>query len=337
MALSRYLPDPFVQSLAGTVLLASLLPASGSLAAALKVMSTLAIGLLFFLHGARLSRASIVAGLSHWRLHAVVLGGTFVLFPLAGWLLRPLLVPWLGESLYQGVLFLCILPSTVQSAIAMTSLARGNVSAAVCGASLSTLLGIFLTPVLAGWLLHAAASTGGPDPLGTVVRLFAQLFLPFVCGHLLSPVIGAWLKPRAWVYKAVDRGGILLTVYVSFSAAVLQGLWSSITLGTLVALVVSCFVLLALGALAMVAATRAAGMPREDEVTAVFGGTTKSLISGVPIAGVLFPPSVAGPMLLPVMVFHQLQLVAGSALAQRYASRPVVPAAASPGLGREAP
>src|SRR5471032_3316862 len=177
-----FLPDDFTLMLVATVALATLLPAQGGVARFFDVFTTFAIGLLFFLHGAKLSRDAIRAGITHWRLHVLVFACTFVLFPLLGLALKPLLQPLVTRELYTGVLFLCVLPATVQSAIAFTSIARGNVPAAVCSASASTMLGVFVSPLLVGLLvLPHAASSASFDAVG---RILLQLMLPFAVGHL---------------------------------------------------------------------------------------------------------------------------------------------------------
>ena len=160
MARPSYLPDNFTLSLVAVVALASLLPASGAVAHFFEALTTVAIGVLFFLHGAKLSREALVGGVLHWRLHLLVFAGTFVLFPVLGLVLRPVLEPLVTPALYAGVLFLCVLPATVQSAIALVSMARGNVPAAICSASASTLMGVFVTPVLVGLVVMPGSQRG---------------------------------------------------------------------------------------------------------------------------------------------------------------------------------
>ena len=326
MARSRFLPDNFTLALLGTVALASVLPASGAAAQALEATTVAAVALLFFLHGAKLSRDAIVAGLSHWRLHLVVVGTTFVLFPLLGWALRPVLLPLVTPQLYTGVLYLCVLPATVQSAIAFTAVARGNMPAAICSASASTLLGIVITPMLVGLLLpeaqaqaHGAAAQHGT--LANIGRIMLQLLVPFVAGHLLRPWIGGFVQRRAAVLKVVDQGSILLVVYTAFSAAVVQGLWRQLPWPALLGLVVVCAVLLALALSLTTWAARRMGFSTEDEITLVFCGSKKSLASGVPMAKVLFASHAVGAIVLPLMVFHQMQLMVCAVLAQHYARR----------------
>ncbi|MDR6214509.1 bile acid:sodium symporter family protein [Paracidovorax wautersii] len=322
MARPRFLPDNFTLALLTTVALASLLPASGAVAHFFENLTVAAVALLFFLHGAKLSRDAIVAGISHWRLHLVVVSATFVLFPLLGWALKPLLLPLVTPDLYVGVIYLCVLPATVQSAIAFTAMARGNMPAAICSASASTLLGIVITPLLVGLLMpEANGASAHHDTLQNIGRITLQLLVPFVAGHLMRPWIGGFVKRHAPVLKFVDQGSILLVVYTAFSAAVVEGLWSQLPLPALAGLVVVCAVLLALALVSTTWLARRLGFSKEDEITIVFCGSKKSLASGVPMAKVLFASHAVGAILLPLMVFHQMQLMVCAVLAQRYARR----------------
>ncbi|MFP5475272.1 MAG: bile acid:sodium symporter family protein [Gammaproteobacteria bacterium] len=318
-SLARFLPDRFTLMLIGTVTLASLLPAQGRVAAGMETLTTAAIAALFFLHGARLSREAVLAGAGHWRLHLLVLASTFVLFPLLGLALKPLLQPLVTPTLYTGVLYLCVLPSTVQSSIALTAMARGNVPAAVCSASASTLLGVLLTPVLVNLLVvpghHADAS------LDAIGRILLQLMVPFVAGHLLRPWVGGFVQRNAKMLKWVDQGSILLVVYTAFSAAVVKGLWHQLPLSALIAVAVVSALLLALALGVTNAVAKRLGFSIEDRIAIVFCGSKKSVASGVPMANVLFPASAVGPIVLPVMLYHQIQLMVCAVLAQRYARR----------------
>ncbi|MNQ13173.1 Sodium Bile acid symporter family protein [compost metagenome] len=322
MARSRFLPDNFTLTLVAVVTLASLLPASGRVAHFFEGLTTVAIGLLFFLHGAKLSREAILAGITHWRLHLLVFACTFILFPVLGLALRPVLGPLVTPQLYTGVLFLCVLPATVQSAIAFTAMARGNMPAAICSASASTLLGVFITPVLVSLVVlpegGAVASSSSLDAIG---RILLQLLVPFVIGHLSRPLIGKWIQKRAAVLKFVDQGSILLVVYTAFSAAVIEGLWKQIPVSALLGLLLVCGVLLALALGLTTFMARRFGFNIEDEITIVFCGSKKSLASGIPMAKVLFASHAVGAIVLPLMLFHQMQLMVCAVLAQRYARR----------------
>lgn len=315
--LSRLRPDNFTLALASTVLLASFLPASGSFAQILEKVTSGVIVLLFFLHGSKLSRQAIWAGIGHWRLHIVVTLTTFVFFPLLGWLLKPLLAYLIPPDLVLGVLFLCALPATVQSAIALTGVARGNIPAAVCSASGSTLMGIVFTPLLVGLLL-SNTSGAGANPLDAVAKIAMQLLLPFAIGHLLRPWTQQWLQKLGKHIKLVDQGSILLVLYAAFSGAVVAGLWQQMPLVAMLSLFVVCALLLACSMLWCVWVSRKLGFSSADEATILFCGAQKSLVSGIPMAKVLFTAAAVGPMVLPVMLFHPMQLMVSAVIAGRY-------------------
>ena len=319
--LRRLIPDAFTAWLLCTVALASVLPSQGQTAQVLGKVTVAAIGLLFFLHGAKLSREAMLSGLTNWRLHLVVLASTFVMFPLLGLAMKPVVSGVLPPELYVGILFLCTLPSTVQSSIAFTSMARGNVAAAVCSASASNFVGIFVTPLLVGMLIVQGASVPGGSPLDAVLSIVEQLLLPFLAGQFLRPWIGAWVDRHKPMLKIVDQGSILLVVYTAFSESVNEGLWHKLSLSSLLGLGLLCCVLLAIALGLATFISRRLGFSREDEITIVFCGSKKSLASGVPMAKVLFAPSALGMVILPVMLFHQIQLMVCAVLAARWAQR----------------
>lgn len=315
----RLLFDRFTLILIAVVTAATLLPAHGQGAVFFHWLTTAAIALLFFMHGAKLSREAIIAGATHWRLHGVIFIWTFVIFPVLGWAMRPVLLPLLGEPLYVGVLYLCVLPGTVQSAIAFTSIARGNVPAAVCAASASSIIGIVITPLLLQLLLETDTSAlDSTSLLQSILRIGQQIFLPFVAGHLMRPLIGRWMDRHRPLVTKVDQSSILLVVYTAFSESVVAGLWSQVDTLSLAWLIVSCCVLLAIVLVLNTWSTRRLGFNRQDEITIVFCGSKKSMATGVPMAGVLFSASAIGPVLLPLMIFHQIQLMVCAVLAQHY-------------------
>ena len=308
--------DPFVLWLLGAVLLASVAPARGAWATVADVAADAGIVLLFFLHGAKLSSQAILEGARNWRLHLATLATTFLVFPATGLLLTA--VPLLSPPLDVGLLYLTLLPSTVQSAIALTAVAGGNVAAAVCAASFSNFVGIFVTPALVALLLR---STGDVVVLESVQRIVIHLLVPFVLGHLARPLIGELVARHKLVTTIVDRGSILLVVYAAFGAAVVGGLWQRVTprdAWLIFAVSLGLFTLILAVAWALGKALR---LKREDAIVLEFFGSTKSLASGVPMAGVLFPAEQVGGIILPLMLFHQIQLIACAALARRYARR----------------
>jgi solute carrier family 10 (sodium/bile acid cotransporter), member 7 len=315
--LSRFRLHEFTVAMLVTVTLALLLPCRGTAAGFFEGLTAVAIALLFFLQGARLSRAAIIAGALHWRLHLVVFAATFVLFPIVGLALRPLSGTLLTPPLYLGLLFLCTLPSTVQASVAFTSIAGGNVPAALCSASASSIIGMFLTPLLAGFVLKA----NGGFSLNALRSIGLELLVPFVAGQLLQPWIGSWVQARRRALGGVDRGSVLLVVYTVFSSATLGGMWHQLAARPLIvlALVAAGVLALMLGFTAF--AARWLGFSREDEIAIMFCGSKKSLVAGIPIANVLFAGQPLGLIVLPLMVFHQIQLMACAALARHYASR----------------
>jgi sodium/bile acid cotransporter 7 len=319
MARPRFVPDNFMLAMIATVLLASVLPCHGAGAILFNHITDVAICALFFLHGAKLPREAIVAGITHWRLHLLVLLSTFVLFPLLGWLLKPLLMPLVTPQLYLGILFLCMLPSTVQSSIAFTAAARGNVPAAICSASVSNLLGIFLTPVLLGLVTSAHISGGSPwEAMG---RIALQLMLPFIAGQVARRWIAGWIERRRAVLRWVDQGSILLVVYTAFSQAVGQGMWHQLAPSSLAGVLLIDAILLGLVICITTVVSRKLHFSREDSISIVFCGSKKSMASGIPMAKILFAGGALGAVVLPLMLFHQMQLMVCTVLAQRYAAR----------------
>jgi sodium/bile acid cotransporter 7 len=307
--------DRYLLAILGTVALASLLPARGETAAVVSDVSQGAIALLFFLYGAKLSSRAAIDGLRSWRLHLTVTTSTFVLFPLIGLACR-LLDPWLlPPSLYFGVMFMCVLPSTVQSSIAFTSIARGNVPAAICSASLSNLAGIALTPLLAALFLGSSVDVT-PSEVG---RIAAQLLLPFVVGQLTRRWIGAFLESRPRETGLVDRGSVLLVVYSAFSAGVVGGIWHQITAAQLIAVLAVDAGILALVLTTTTWASRSLGFPLADRIVVIFCGSKKSIATGIPMAAVLFAGRDVSLIVLPAMLFHQIQLMVCAVLSRRYA------------------
>lgn len=315
---SRLPVDPYILAILSMVALASLVPASGGGAVAATYATDAAIALLFFLHGARLQPKAALAGARHWRLHVVVLLSTFGLFPALGLAAHALAPGLLTPPLWTGLLLLCLLPSTVQSSIAFTSIARGNVPVAICAATASNLFGILLTPLMAGLLL----STHGGFSLDAVGEVVLQLLVPFAAGQLARPWLAAWAGRNRTLLNMVDRGSILLIVYAAFSEGMTHHIWQQLDAERLATLLLLDAALL--GAVLAITAcvSRVLGFAREDMITVVFCGSKKSLASGLPMASVLFASQPVGLIVLPLMLFHQIQLMACAALARRRAAEP---------------
>ncbi|MFI8435515.1 bile acid:sodium symporter family protein [Streptomyces sp. NPDC079020] len=314
LKLPSWLPiDLYILALIGTVVLAALLPASGRAADVAGGASTGAVALLFFLYGARLSTREALDGLRHWRLHLTVLICTFVAFPLLGMASRGLVPYVLTPQLQAGFLFLCLVPSTIQSSIAFTSMARGNVPAAICAGSFSSIAGIFLTPLLAALLL---GGTGGGFSADSLLKIVLQLLVPFIAGQLTRRWISGFLVRHKKVLGLVDRGSILLVVYTAFSEGMVAGVWHQVTPARLGALLAAEAVLLALMLSLTWCGAKRLGFDRGDRIAIQFAGSKKSLAAGLPMASVLFGAQ-ASLAVLPLMLFHQMQLMVCAVIAKR--------------------
>ncbi len=307
--------DRFTTGIIISVLLGLLLPCSGAVATGFDWLTNAAIVLLFYLYGVKLSRESVIAGLLHWRLQALVFFFTFIFFPLLIPVMEPLLVWLVGPALYMGLIYVACLPSTVQSSIAFTSVAGGNVPAAVCSASVSSLLGVFLTPLLVS-LFFATTATGNADiGLDTVITICSQILLPFILGQLSQRWLRNWVQEHKKLIGWNDQTTIWLVVYTSLSKATVSGYWQQLDWWHLGGLILACSLVLAVVQLGTYFSARLLGFNREDRITIVFCGSKKSLAVGAPMMMAIFG-TLDNNLLLPLMVFHQVQLMACAQLAR---------------------
>ncbi|MFE6237178.1 bile acid:sodium symporter family protein [Cellulosimicrobium sp. NPDC057862] len=322
--LSRWV-DPFVVTLLVVLVLGLVVPVGPGAQRVVDAVADVAVTVLFLVYGMRLSTREVWAGLRNWRLQGGILAATYVAFPVLGLVTAWAIEPLVGAPLAAGVLYLSLLPSTVQSSVAFTSVARGNVAGAICGATVSNVAGMVITPLLVLWLMSGPGGAAGADGptggLGGLRTVLVQLLLPFVVGQLLQPWVGDWVRARRWLTLGVDRGTILVVVFGAVAAASSAGVWSSVSGWSIVALlVVSALVLAAMLALTWWGGA-ALRLSTEDRIALLMCGSKKSLATGLPMASVLFPVAVAGVVAVPVIVFHQLQLVVCAVLARRLALR----------------
>lgn len=312
-------PDPLIVLIILAVIIAIIAPARGSFADIFGQLTNVAIALLFFLYGARLSTQEALNGLKHWRLHLTILAFTFVVYPLIGIALRSLTAV-ISNDMYLGILFLTLVPSTVQSSVAFTSIAEGNVAGAIVSASASNLVGVIITPLLVMFLM----GTGGGVHIDTPVfgEIALLLLAPFVLGQLTRRWVGKVAQSKAT--KVVDRGSIAMVVYSAFSKGVVDGIWSSISLWDLVFLVAFAAIFVAFMLWLTKKASQKMGFNRADTIAIEFCGSKKSLATGLPMASVIFASGGAslGLLILPLMIYHQVQLMMCSWLAARYAQHP---------------
>jgi sodium/bile acid cotransporter 7 len=318
----KFVFDWFLVGMAAAVGLAWLFPDPGAHGGRLhpELLNRAGVALLFFLHGVALSFSDLKAGTLRWPLHLLVQVCTFLLFPILGLGLLWLVGDRLAPDLRLGFFYLCALPSTVSSSVAMTAAARGNVPAAVFNATLSSLLGIFLTPLWIGWMVR---SGGRSLPLNQVILdLLLWMLLPLIVGQLSRPWLGAWAARHKKAIHVVDRATILLLVYTSFCDSVKWGVWSGHGVDNILITLSGAAVLFFAVLVLVGAACDALGFNAEDRVAAVFCGSKKTLASGVPMAQLIFGthPGLS-LILLPIMIYHPLQLVVCGVLASRWARR----------------
>lgn len=312
--LKRLIPDSFILVLLAVIAAASILPVRGSGLILFSHISNAAIFLLFFFHGLRLSPHAVWNGLRNWRLQAGVLTFVFIVMPLAGLLLSGVVPALLPPGLWLGILFLCALPSTVQAAISSASMAGGNVAASVVAAALSNLAGVILTPLVVAALAQAAGGTIG---LSAITKTATLLLLPFALGQIARTWLAVWAeRHRVWIGR-MDRTTIVLAVYTAFSAAVADNLWGRLDAATFVRLLLAVTLLLAFAMAGAWGAGRFLGLGREDRISFLFSGSHKTLATGAPMARILFPGPEAGLIIIPLMLYHQLQLIVSAWIAVR--------------------
>lgn len=303
--------DPLIVLIILAVVVAIIAPVSGAAAHAFSVATAIAIAVLFFLYGARLSPEEALAGLKHWKLHLTILAFTFVVYPVIGVLVHPF-----AGSMADGILYLTLVPSTVQSSVAFTSIAGGNIAGSIVSASASNLLGVVLTPLLV--MLTMGAGGGVVVDSQVFIDIAVQLLLPFALGQISRRWVKNFAAHKAT--KVVDRGSITMVVYSAFSAGMVAGIWRTVTATHILVLSVFSIVLV----VAMLALTRwvasLLGFDRADRIAIEFCGSKKSLATGLPMASVIFGTANLGLLILPLMIYHQLQLMICSVLASRYAT-----------------
>ena len=315
-ALSSF-ADPFIIGILLVLALGILVPIPSWAISGLEVIGTFAVVVLFFLYGGRLSTAEVIAGLKNIKVQGSVAVATFVIFPILGCVTYPLWLSLLGKTFATGILYLTLLPSTVQSSVAFVSIARGNIGAAVCSATISNIVGMVITPLLV--MLVMGTSSG--VSLGSIGNIFLQLLVPFIAGQLLQPKIGGWLRAHRGLTKGVDQSTILLIVASSVAGATARGLWAQIQLKQVLFLILPSALILAVMLAVTWFGANALGMPLADRIVVLMCGSKKSLATGLPMAAIIFPTATVAAVTVPIIVFHQLQLVVCASLAQTLARR----------------
>jgi sodium/bile acid cotransporter 7 len=313
---ARIFADRFVMLLLATILLASVLPVRGQAAEVASLISLAAIFLLFFLNGVRLPRHEVVNGVRNWRLQGAIFLFVFGVMSGTGLALSYVFDTILPPTLALGLLFTGILPSTVQSAAAYCALAKGNVAASVVAAALVNLIGVVLSPLLLAVLAHVGEATISGEAIGRIALI---LLLPFALGQIAQRWCKPWVDQNKELATWMDRISIAIAVYVAFSGAVVAGIWSVVRGDELawLALALSAMLLVGFGG----AWALGAGMklPRGDRIAMLFSGAQKSIAIGAPLAATIFPPAIAGMILLPTLIYHMAQLILSAPLATHFA------------------
>lgn len=321
MTIRGFTIDGFLLALAAVVLAAILLPGLGATGGVLHIdwIATYGVAGVFFLYGLTLAPEKLRQGASNWRVHVTVQLATFVLFPV---LVLSVLAffPNLPEPVATGFFYLAALPSTVSSSVAMTSLARGNVPTAIFNATLSSLLGVFLTPILMAWY---ASTTGAALPLlPAITKVVLLVLLPIIVGQIARHWLEQWANRHIKAIRLTDRAIILAIVYNSFSDSMREGIWTGHDATLIIGMcagVIGLFVVV-YGLLQI--PCRLLGLDREDTIACLFCGSKKSLATGVPLAKLLFGSvPTLGLIIAPIMLYHFFQLIIVSVIANRYARR----------------
>ncbi|MFP7696146.1 bile acid:sodium symporter family protein [Trueperella sp. LYQ143] len=311
--LPRYLrPDFLLTGIILALILGLLLPVSAGANDVLSEIGDIAVGMVFLVYGMRLPTSEVIAGLRNITLQAAVLVATYLVFPLVGFALYGLTHSLIGTAFATGLLYLSLLPSTVQSSVTFVSIARGNVASAVCSATISNILGMFLTPALVLLFMHLDnASTGG------IESVLIKLLLPFIVGQCLQPFAGTWMRAHRAVTRITDNSTIILVVFSAVVKATNDGAWTSVTPGGFVLLLIVLAIQLAIMLASTWYAGRLIGLSRAEKIVLLMCGSKKSLASGLPMAKALFDPALVGAIAVPVIIFHQVQLITCAIIARR--------------------
>ncbi len=314
--MTRFAPDRFVLMLLCTLALGWLLPVRGQALAVAQDAIFIGIFLLFFLHGLRLPRAEVVKAAKSWRVQGAILVFGFGAMPVAGLVLAKIAAPLLPAPLVVGIIYLSVLPSTVQSAISYASLGGGNVATSVLGSALSNLAGIFLTSGLLALLLDSGSGVtiGG----AVLIRIVTILLLPFSLGQMAQHWLGAWALKQKTLLSTFDRGVILLAVYIAFAGAVSSGALAVLDGEVFVVLILTLLVLLTFAFAGAWGFGGLMGFNRPDRISLLFTAAHKSIATGAPMAAILFGKD-AGIVILPAILYHMAQLLLSAPVAGRLA------------------
>ena len=286
----------------------------------LQVIVSIGVGIVFFLHGLGLSPKDIKAGVKNWRLHIFIQLATFAFYPLIWLLFDDVFLSLMPSALAFGFCYLFVLPSTISSSVTMTGVAKGNVPGAIFNASLSSILGVFITP----FLIQIFMKFEGVelDYMSSVKSILLLLILPMVAGQLSRPFLSAFAKKHKAVIGKIDKYVIILIVYNAFCDSIFNRIWSDFSIETLALSIAICVVVLLFVVHSIQWLASRSKFSLADEAAVVFCGTKKTLAAGIPMAKLIFvaDPNL-GMILLPIMLYHPIQIFYCAILANKYAAK----------------
>lgn len=312
--------DGFMLMIIVMVISAHLFPAPGTIQEpiSLEEIANYGLTLIFFFYGLRLNPQSLYNDLKNWRMHIITQLTTFLLFPIIILLTKPLFISEDSKLLWFGTFYLATLPSTVSSSVVMVSNAGGNIPSAIFNASVSAILGIFITPL---WMsLFLTTSSEGVEISGIILKLFLQVLLPVILGLLLHNLFGAFAEKHKKKLRYFDQSIILLIIYTSFCHSFADGIFEGIRFFDLLMLGAAMIILFFAVYFFTNLVCNLLGFSLADKITVMFCGSKKSLVHGSVMSKVLFPQSATvGVILLPLMIYHAMQIIIISVIAQRFA------------------
>ncbi len=317
--------DGFVLAIITIVITAYFFPNWGSKNSLvpLNLIGTIGVSLIFFFYGLKLSPEKIKTGLKNWKLHLLVQASSFILFPIIVISFYPLISSESDHTIWLAFMFLAALPSTVSSSVVMVSIAKGNIPAAIFNASISGLIGIIITPLWMGFFLQKTAAN---FDLGSIyLKLLIEILLPVIIGISLQRYLGDYVRKHLRFLTLFDKSIILLIIYKSFAESFTEHVFNAVNFVDLLLISLGVIVLFLVVFFITKKIAQYIGFNLEDRITAQFCGTKKSLVHGTVFSKILFQNSASiGIILLPLMLFHFIQIFIISLIAVKLAKRQTI-------------
>lgn len=309
--------DPFLVAIIAALVVGLIWPAPNGVRSGISTAGDVLVALLFLLYGLRLRTTEVLSGLTNWKVQGLIFASTYIVFPLVGLAIHPLLVPVVGDGFATGFLYLAFLPSTIQSSVTFTSIAGGDTGAAVCAATFSNVIGMFLTPLYVLVFMNIAGASAG-----SLTNVLTQLLLPFIIGQLLQPKLGDRIRRHPRSLRVYDQGTVVVIVLAAVLDSTAANTWDGVSAWQIIGLIaISCALLAFILAFTWYVSGWAK-ITRAGRIAVLMCGSKKSLATGLPMAQAIFPAAVIGPIAVPVIVFHQIQLLVCAVIASRMGRLP---------------